>query len=77
MLYLLEKKVIQSFRVLFSLSSRSCQFELTSSGLVEVFPRALDASLPAKTTEDDQYTNRVLRDELGMEDVPWYEPPGW
>ena len=50
MLYLLEKKVIQSLRTPFSLSSRSCQSEETSSGLVEVFPRALEASLPANTT---------------------------
>lgn len=52
-LYRFEKKVIQSSRVDFSLSSRSCQSGLTSSGLVDVFPSALDASFPAKTDEDN------------------------
>lgn len=47
-LYRFEKKVTQSFSVSFSLSDRSCQSGLTSSGFVEVLPRALDASLPAK-----------------------------
>lgn len=48
-LYLLEKNVIQSFKVPLSLSSRSCHSAFTSSGLVEVFPRALEASFPANT----------------------------
>lgn len=48
-LYRLEKKVIQSFKTPFSLSSRSCHSGSASSGLVEVFPRALEASLPANT----------------------------
>lgn len=41
--------MIQSLRVDFSLSSRSCQSGLTSSALVEVLPRAREASLPANT----------------------------
>lgn len=48
-LYRLEKNVTQSLRTPFSLSSRSCQSGRASSGLVEVFPSALEASLPAKT----------------------------
>ena len=48
-LYRFEKKVTQSLSVDFSLSGRSCQSGLTSSGLVDVLPRAREASLPAKT----------------------------
>ena len=50
-LYRFEKKVTQSLSVDFSLSGRSCQSGLTSSGLVDVLPRAREASLPAKTVE--------------------------
>ena len=49
-LYRFAKKVTQSFNVPFSLSSISCQSALTSSALVDVLPRARDASLPAKTS---------------------------
>lgn len=48
-LYRLEKKVTQSFKTPFSLSLRSSQLGRASSGLVDVLPRALEASLPAKT----------------------------
>ena len=48
-LYLFEKNLIQSLSTPFSLSLRSFHSGETSSGLVEVFPRALEASFPAKT----------------------------
>lgn len=48
-LYRLEKNVTQSLSVLCSFSGRSFHSGLTSSALVDVFPRALDASLPANT----------------------------
>ena len=48
-LYLLEKNLTQSLSVPFSLSLRSFHSGETSSGLVEVLPSALEASLPAKT----------------------------
>lgn len=46
-LYRFEKKVTQSFSVPFSFSGRSCHSALTSSALVDVLPRAREASLPA------------------------------
>lgn len=48
-LYLLEKNLIQSLRVPFSLSLRSFHSGETSSGLVDVLASALEASFPAKT----------------------------
>lgn len=54
-LYLLEKNLIQSFRTPFSLSGRSFHSGATSSGFVEVIPRAREASLPAKTWKNCQY----------------------
>lgn len=48
-LYLLLKKVIQSFSTPCSFSSRVFQSGLTSSALVDVLPRAREASCPAKT----------------------------
>lgn len=48
-LYRLEKKMIQSLRTPFSLSSRSCHRGRTSSGFVDDRASARDASLPANT----------------------------
>lgn len=48
-LYLLLKKVIQSFSTPCSFSSRVFQSGLTFSALVDVLPRAREASCPAKT----------------------------
>lgn len=50
-LYLLEKNLTQSFSVPFSLSLKSLHSDETSSGFVEVFPRAREASFPAKTCQ--------------------------
>lgn len=52
-LYLFEKNLTQSLSVPFSFSGRSFHSGKTSSGLVEVLPSALEASLPAKTLTGD------------------------
>jgi hypothetical protein len=51
MLYLLLKKVNQSFSTFLCSSDRSDQSGRHSSGLREDWPRAREASLPAKTME--------------------------
>lgn len=51
MLYLLEKNLIQSFSTPFSFSSKSFHSGETSSGLVDDFARAREASLPANTRQ--------------------------
>ena len=48
MLYLLEKKEYQSSNVCFSFSPRSNHSGTTSASFVDMSPRALEASLPAK-----------------------------
>lgn len=53
-LYRLEKNLIQSLSTPFSLSPRSFQSDETSSALVEVLPRAREASLPAKAAQPGQ-----------------------
>lgn len=54
-LYRLEKKVTQSLRVPFSLSSKSFHSGDTSSALVEVLASARDASCPAKAKLGGQW----------------------
>lgn len=48
-LYRFEKNVTQSSRTFFSASVKTLQSATASSSLVDVLPRAREASLPAKT----------------------------